>query len=135
MILNKIFLIYSEWSLKTKFKNEHINNDLPNNQVTMEGNDNLLIPTSDQVFNPYDSNRPANQYSHQETNLNNSNNSNTELVDTDMSIPIIYTHDEIGVTNTVTYNPSMTMIDSGSGTINSTNEINNNVMNNFSSIE
>ena len=134
MIFNALYLILC----KCSFKNEHINNDLPDNQITQEGDNNLLIPTSDQTYNPNDVNRPDNQYSHQETTLNNINN-NTDFVDTDPSIPIVYSNDELEVTSipltAPSFTPSSYIIDAGSGQIKKTDNINNNKLNNFNSIE
>jgi hypothetical protein len=132
MITNILYLIISECTIK----NEHINNDLPDNQITQLGNDNLLIPTSDQVYNPNDGNRPNNSDSHQVTNINNIN-SNTDLANTDPSIPIIYINDQLEDTSYVTNTPSLLInsIDTGSGIIEQPTDINNNALNNFSSIE
>lgn len=134
MIINTIYIIICEYTLNTTFKKEHINNDLPNNQITQEGDSNLLIPTSEQVYNPNDSNRPDNAYSHQVTQLNNLND-NTILANTDPSIPIVYTHDELENTKyAITPSSYTDMLDSGSGQIPVTDNINNNVMNDFSGI-
>ena len=133
LIFNFLFI-----SVSILNKNEHINNDLPDNQITQEGDNNLLIPTSDQTYNPNDVNRPDNQYSHQETTLNNINN-NTDFVDTDPSIPIVYSNDELEVTSipltAPSFTPSSYIIDAGSGQIKETGNINNNKLNNFNSIE
>lgn len=133
IIFNKIYLILSI----NNFKNEHINNDLPDNQVTQEGDSRLLIPTSEQTYNLYDTNRPDNTYSHQTTELNNMNDS-TGLANTDPSIPIVYSFDELSeTTDIIPLNPSSSSktFDTGSGQINGPDEINNNIMNNFDSIE
>jgi hypothetical protein len=131
LIINFLFINISESILNKK---EHINNNLPDNQITQEGDNNLLIPTSDQIYNPNDVNRPDNQYSHQETTLNNINN-NTDFVDTDPSIPIVYSNDELEVTSIPLTTPSSYIIDAGSGQIKETDNINNNKLNNFNSIE
>ena len=135
MISNTLYLILCEYVLNTKFKSEHINNDLPDNQITQMGDNNLLIPTSDEVYNPYDRNRPVNSDPHQVVNVNNNLNTNTDLVNTDISIPIVYSHDELEDTNKVKLSPSYSIIDTGSGQIPIVDNINNNVLNNFSSIE
>jgi hypothetical protein len=131
LVLNKILII-----LNKSFNNEHINNDLPDNQITLEGNNNILIPTSEQVYNPNDTNRPDNQYGHQETNLLNNNN-DTVLVNTDESIPLVYSMDELEDTTiirTTPSNPQLTL-DAGSGPVNMGVTVNNNMLNNFNSIE
>jgi hypothetical protein len=129
LILNKL----------TNYLNlEYINNDLPNNNIVSMGNSNLLIPTSDQVYNPNDSNRTGNNYSHQETSISNSNNT-TDVVMTDIDIPLVYSRDEITDTTIIQrHSPSYTatIIDAGSGPdINPNIEINNTLLNNFVSIE
>jgi len=119
--------------------NEYLNNDLPNNNIVAQGDSNLLIPTSDQVYNPNDSNRTGNTYSHQETSISN-NNKNTDIVNTAIDIPLVYSHDELTDT-TIKHkhknSPSHThkIIDTGSGSIDKPTEINNNALNNFMSIE
>jgi hypothetical protein len=116
---------------------EYITNNLPNNNIVAQGENNILIPTSDQVYNPNDSNRPGNSYSYQETSLSN-NNKNTDIVNTDIDIPLVYSRDEITDT-TIKHkcSPSRTnkMIDAGSGIIDEPDEINNNILNNFRSLE
>jgi len=135
MMFNTLYIIICEYLLNIEFKNEHINNDLPDNQITQMGDANLLIPTSDQVYNPNDTNRTDNSDGHQVTNINNIN-TNTDLSNTDPSIPIIYSYDELEDTNRVIPTPSNPIIiDTGSGQIISTDNINNNVLNNFNSIE
>jgi hypothetical protein len=120
-------------------KNEFLNNDLPdnNNSIVALGDDNLLIPTSDQVYNPNDKNRLDNNLSHQETNLLN-NNLNIDSVNTSIDIPLVYSIDEITDTTIIhKYTPSYTrkIIDTGSGDLGGPDEINNNSLNNFKSIE
>ena len=115
LIFNTLYLLLCESVLNMPIKKEHINNDLPDNQITQEGDNNLLIPTSNQVYNPYDTNRPANQYGHQETDINTSN---SDLVNTDISIPIVYSLDEIEDTLVPLHTPTVSkMIDAGSGPI------------------
>ena len=117
---------------------EYINNDLPNNNIVSMDNSNLLIPTSDQVYNPNDSNRTGNNYSHQDVSITNIN-INTDVVNTDIDIPLVYSRDEISDTTIIQSNsPSYiaTIIDAGSGPdINPNIEINNTLLNNFVSIE
>jgi hypothetical protein len=117
---------------------EYINNDLPNNNIVSMDNSNLLIPTSDQLYNPNDSNRPGNNYSHQDVSITNIN-INTDVVNTDIDIPLVYSRDEISDTTIIQSNsPSYiaTIIDAGSGSdINPNIEINNTILNNFVSIE
>lgn len=118
-------------------KYEYLNNNLPNNNTFAMGNSNLLIPTSDQVYNPNDTNRPDNNLSHQETNILN-NNEKIDVVNTSIDIPLVYSIDEItDTTIRHRYSPSYThkLIDAGSGVINSNIEINNTKLNNFRSIE
>ena len=113
---------------------EFITNNLSNNNVAM-GNDNLLIPTSDQVYNPYDVNRPDNSLSHQQTKLSINTADN---VNTDIDIPLVYSKDEIEDTTVIQkYSPSHTrhIIDAGSGVIEQPKEINNVILNNFRSLE
>jgi len=139
ILLVIMIIIFNQLSLiigKHIFENEHINNDLPDNQITQLGDANLLIPTSDEVYNPNDQNRPDNADGHQVTDVSNNINTNTELVNTSLSIPIVYTHDELEVTNYVMYSPSQpNIVDAGSGQIVSTDNVNNNALNDFSSIE
>jgi hypothetical protein len=117
------------------FPKEHINNDIPNNDVALEGDSRFLIPTEDEVYNPHDTNRIDNIYGHQEISLDG-NNENTESVNTDLSIPLVYSLDEIKETTIASVTPSITdIIDTGSGVIIHTDNINNNVLNNFHSIE
>jgi hypothetical protein len=119
------------------FKQEFLTNDSPNNNIVAQGDDNLLIPTSDQVYNQNDSNRPNNSLSHQQTNISN-NNENTNLVNTSIDIPLVYSNSEIDETIIKrNYTPfyTKTMIDTGSGSIEEPTEINNNALNNFISIE
>jgi len=107
------------------FTKELINNDLPNNNRVAMGDSDLLIPTSDQVYNPFDSNRQSNNLSHQETTLS-ARNQNTDYVNTDIDIPLVYSIDEIQDTTVKTeYTPSY-LIDSGSGIIDNKNFDNNN---------
>ena len=136
MIFNTLYIIFCEYTLNTKFGNEHINNDLPDNQITQLGDANLLIPTSDEVYNPFDSNRHDNTYAHQDINNSGNINTNTDLANTDVSIPIVYSHDEIEDTNNIIRTPSNPrIIDTGSGQIITTDNINNNLLDNLSSIE
>ena len=118
---------------------EYITNDLPNNNLVAQGDSNLLIPTSDQVYNPNDSNRPGNTYSHQQTSISN-NNKNTDMVNTSIDIPIIYSNDELSDTTIIhkhIQSPSHThkIIDTGSGSIDEPTNINNSALNNLMSIE
>jgi hypothetical protein len=126
--------------LNRYFKNEFLNNNLPNNNIVAQGDNNLLIPTSDQVYNPNDLNRPNNNLSHQETNILN-NNENIDEVNTDSNIPLVYSHDEITET-TINRKPKHNppsyirkIIDTGSGNIGKPIKINNNVLNKLRSIE
>jgi hypothetical protein len=117
--------------------NEFLTNDLPDNSIVALGEDNLLIPTSNQVYNPHDHNRPNNSASHQETTISN-NNVNTDLVNTGIDIPIVYSHDELTDTTIIKINPpsyTAHIIDTGSGDINPEVEVNNNALNNLRSLE
>ena len=133
-----VFAILTLNKLTNYLNFEYINNDLPNNNVALMGNSDLLIPTSEQVYNPNDSNRTGNTYSHQEKSILN-NNSNTDIVNTDIDIPLVYSRDEITDTTIIQrYSPSYTstIIDAGSGSdINPDIEINNTILNNLVSIE
>jgi hypothetical protein len=134
IIINEYVIIFSRIKLK-----ENINNDISNSNITAEGDQdsNLLIPTSDQVYNPNDTNRTDNQYGHQVTVLNNSN-IDTVSANTDPSIPIVYSKDLLEDTTIYFSSPTpsnpLDFIDSGSGPININPEINNIVMNDFNSI-
>lgn len=123
--------------INTCFNNEFLTNNLPNNSIVAMGDSNLLIPTSDQVYNPNDSSRTSNEYSHQETSISNSN-SNTDIANTSIDIPLVYSKDELTET-TIKHScsPSHThkIIDTGSGSIDPPQEINNNALNNLQSIE
>ena len=120
------------------FEHEFLTNDLPDNNIVASGNENILIPTSDQIYNPNDTNRPDNNLSHQETNIL-TNNEDTDLVNTGIDIPLVYTNDEIEDTTIkhIFHPPSYVsnVIDTGSGDINNVNEINNNILDNLKSIE
>jgi hypothetical protein len=140
IVFNQLFL-YFNYTISYKLTKENINNDLPDNQITAEDNANLLIPTSDQIYNPYDTNRPANDLSHQVTpNLNNNSNHNTDMENTGIDIPLVYSNDQIKDTtikNIDIHTPSMLsvpIIDSGSGIILPPTQQNNQVLNNFNSI-
>ena len=137
IIFNNVFIMVSKYLYGKSINNEHINNDLPNNEITQAGDSNLIIPTSNQVYNPYDTNRTDNTYSHQEVSIHNDSDDDLELVNTDSSIPNIYVHDEINITNPSILSPSIpnNFIDTGSGTINKKINVHNNAMNNFNSIE
>lgn len=136
MIFNTLYIMLYEYTLNINFKNEHINNDLPDNQVTQMGDANLLIPTSEQVYNPNDTNRIDNTNGHQVTDINNVN-INTDYADTDPSIPIVYVNDELETTNNRINTPSSlkNVIDTGSGVIELPENIYNNALNNFRGIE
>ena len=123
--------------INTCFNNEFLTNNLPNNNIVAMGDSNLLIPTSDQVYNPNDTSRTSNEYSHQETSIINSN-SNTDIVNTGIDIPLVYSKDELTETTIIyNYSPSYIhkIIDTGSGSIEAPQEINNNALNNLQSIE
>ena len=130
-----VILIFN--NISKYFNKEFITNNLPNNNLVAMGNNNLLIPTSDQTYNPNDTNRPDNNLSHQETNISTSN-SNTDIVNTDIDIPLVYSKDEISDTTIVRkQSPSRTpvIIDAGSGDINPDIEVNNTILNKFISLE
>jgi len=142
IIFNQLFSIFYDYLSLTTIK-ERINNDLPNNAVTAAGDANLLIPTEDQVYNPYDTNRPQNNESHQDTELNNNLNSNIDYVNTNIDIPIVYSFDEIEDTTIVSLSPSifnpsispiLPIIDTGSGIIKKDINENNQLLNKFNSI-
>jgi hypothetical protein len=108
-----------------EFSKELINNDLPDNNRVAMGESDLLIPTSNQVYNPFDTNRQSNDLSHQETTIN-SRNQDTDYVNTGIDIPLVYSIDEIEDTTVkTTYTPSY-LIDAGSGIIDKKNIDNNN---------
>ena len=139
IIFNQLFSIFYTYLSSATIK-ERINNDLPDNAITAAGDTNLLIPTEDQVYNPYDTNRPQNDASHQVTDLNNNLNSNTDYVNTNIDIPIVYSFDEIEDTTIVSLTPSIfnpsipPIIDTGSGIIKKDIDENNQVLNKFNSI-
>jgi hypothetical protein len=95
----------------------------------------LLIPTKDSVYNPYDTNRPANEFSIQEQKFESESDLITTNVNTSGSIPVVYSRDELE--HTVYSTPSFNMyneIDAGSGDINKDIDVNNNKSVTFSSI-
>jgi len=123
---------------------ETITNDLPNNNLTAMGDDNLLIPTNDQVYNENDTNRPDNSSSHQVLSGSYvNNNTDTTLVDTGIDIPLVYSLDEITDTTVMRnvntpsmLSPSLNKVfDAGSGNVNKDIIVNNNTLNNFRGIE
>jgi len=95
----------------------------------------LLIPTKDTVYNPYDTNRPANDLSIQEQKFESESESTITNINTSGNIPIVYSRDELE--QTVYSTPSFNMyneIDTGSGDINKDIDVNNNKSVTFSSI-
>jgi hypothetical protein len=135
MVVNNILSIIAKDVYNFPIDKEHINNDLPSNEITQEGDSRFLIPTEDEVYNPHDTNRIDNIYGHQEISPDG-NNINTELVNTDLSIPLVYSLDEIKDTTIILSTPSIPdIIDAGSGVIVPTDNINNNVLNNFNSLK
>ena len=137
LLLCIIFIIFILLINKcTNYLNkEFITNNLSNNSTVSISNDNLLIPTSDQTYNPYDVNRPGNNLSYQQTKLSINTADN---VNTDIDIPLVYSKDEIEDTTIIQkYSPSHTrhIIDAGSGIIEQPKEINNVILNNFRSLE
>lgn len=119
--------------INTCFNNEFLTNNFPYNN----DDSNLLIPTSDQVYNPHDSNRVDNQSSHQVTSIFNTN-ADTVGANTSIDIPIVYSKDELRDTSIKhVHTPSHIhkIIDTGSGSIEPPIEINNNALNNLQSIE
>jgi hypothetical protein len=137
ILLFNILCILIVILINSFFTNEFLTNNLPNNNIVAMGESNLLIPTSDQVYNPYDSNRTNNELSHQETSILN-NNAETNIANTSIDVPIIYSKDELDDT-TIKHNHSPSyihkIIDAGSGNIDTPIDINNNVLNNLKSIE
>jgi hypothetical protein len=129
-----IFIVIILFLNQFDFTKELINNDSPNNNIVAMGESNILIPTSDQVYNPFDSNRESNDLSHQETPII-SINQNTDYVNTDIDIPLVYSIDEIEDTTIKTkYTPSY-LIDTGSGIIDKKNiDTNNDVLYKLKSI-
>jgi hypothetical protein len=71
ILLCSILCILLILFINTCFNNEFLTNNLPNNNIVAMGDSNLLIPTSDQVYNPNDKSRTSNEYSHQETSILN----------------------------------------------------------------
>jgi hypothetical protein len=95
----------------------------------------LLIPTKNSVYNPYDLHRPANELPTQEQKIESESDLLTTNVNTSGSIPIVYSRDEL--THTVYSTPSFNMyneIDAGSGNINKDIDVHNNKSVTFSSI-
>jgi len=138
LILIIIIILSLSTLLNLSFIKELINNDLPDNNIVAQGDNNLLIPTSEQVYNPHDKNRPGNNYPHQVTTINN-NNQNTIYVNTDPSIPLVYSMDELEDTTVKHHYPPSHVphiIDAGSGDIKPErdDDNNNNVLTNFRGI-
>jgi hypothetical protein len=136
ILLCSILCIILILLINTCFNNEFLTNNVSNNNIEISDS-NLLIPTSDQVYNEYDSNRTSNELSHQETSISNIN-ADTSIVNTGINTPIVYSKDElIDTTIRHIYPPSYIhkIIDTGSGDIESPPDMNNNVLSNLKSIE
>jgi len=104
------------------------------NDTSYNDETDLLVPTKDMVYNPYDANRPANELPIQEQNQEISTDKLSTVTNTSGDTPIVYSHDEL--THTIYNTPTMIQpeIDAGSGNINNNVEINNNKLNNLQGI-
>jgi len=122
-------------------------NNIPVNDISYDNEYDLLVPDKPNIYNPNDSNRPANNLSHQtsDTDLDSKVDTQTLLVNTTGDTPIVYSLDELEVTSTSMYTPTLTPslvpiyikpINTGSGKIiMNDGENNNNKLNRFMSIE
>jgi hypothetical protein len=140
MCINKIITRHE------KLNNDEISlSELPTNDISYGNEYNLTVPTHDQTYNMHDTNRPNNMRSHQhinESELENSVDNRTILVNTSGDTPLVYSLDEISSTIQIPANlqhlgPSITPLDAGSGDIEIDNglDTNNDKLKNFNSIE
>jgi len=121
-------------------------NDMPVNDISYDNEYDLLVPDRQNIYNPNDSNRPANNLSHQisDTDLDLKVDGQTLLVNTTADTPIVYSLDELEVTSgsmfTPTHTPSLLSpsikaIDTGSGKVDTDVISRNNKLNRLRSIE
>jgi hypothetical protein len=121
-------------------------NDIPVNDISYDNEYDLLVPDKQNIYNPNDSNRPANNLSHQtsDTDLELKVDNQTLLINTTGDTPIVYSLDELEVTSGSMYtpthtpsllSPSIKPIDSGSGKVNTDVIARNNKLNRLKSIE
>ena len=95
----------------------------------------LLVPTKNMVYNPYDSHRPSNDLPIQEQDIESESNLLTTNVNTSGDTPIVYSLDEL--THTVYNSPTSNLlpeIDTGSGDIDKDIIVKNTKSVSFSSI-
>jgi hypothetical protein len=97
---------------------------------------NLLIPTKNMVYNPYDIHRPANDLPIQEQSIESESDLLSKNINTSGDTPIVYSLDVLSHTvyNTPTQQNLLPDIDTGSGAISKDIEINNTKSVTFSSI-
>jgi len=97
---------------------------------------NLLIPTKDMVYNPYDIHRPSNDLPIQEQSIESESDILSKNINTTGDTPIVYSLDELS--HTVYHTPTqpnlLPDIDTGYGAISKDIEINNTKSVTFSSI-
>jgi hypothetical protein len=123
-----------------------VGNDKPVNDISYDNEYDLLVPDKQNIYNPNDINRPANNLPHQmaDTDLDLKVDNHTLLLNTTGDTPIVYSLDELAITSTSMYTPALTPsivplyikpIDSGSGKIVTDLTVNNNKLNRLKSIE
>jgi len=141
MTLNDIYQRFDQVvsNINTVNKNE---TTIYENDSTYNDEKNLLIPTKNMVYNPFDINRPENDLPTQEISKDYTLDSDKSSINVNTSgdTPIVYSLDEL--THTVSNIPPSNTpsgyipinIDSGSGNIERNKVVNNNNMNLFHSI-
>jgi len=143
LLLTVIIIISNLFSKKSELLTNDIvrTNDIPVNDISYDNELELTVPDTDMVFNPHGHTRPSKRLPHQ--NIDNQNledrvDENTVYVNTSGDTPLVYSLDRLDMeidTKQSYASPSITPIDTGSGEIITTTEINNNNMNNLQSIE
>jgi len=106
-----------------------------NNNRSYNDETNLLVPTKNMEYNPYDIHRPANELPIQEQDNEIDTDKLSTVVNTTGDTPIVYSHDEL--THTIYHNPPSIIqaeIDAGSGNINTDVEIHTNKLDNLQGI-
>ena len=129
--INDLFITQNE-----KLTDEVKTEDIYENDTSYNNESNLLIPESQYVFNPYDVNRPISELPIQEKTIEGDSQNKSLLVNTSPDTPIVYSLDELTHTifpSTPSTNSEIE-IDTGSGNIKKDILVNNNKLNNFSSI-
>jgi hypothetical protein len=115
---------------------ETLNNDekpIYYNNTSYNDETDLLVPTKDMEYNPYDVHRPANELPHQVQNQETDTDKLSTVANTSGDIPIVYSHDELSLpSNTPTVYQSE--IDAGSGNINTNINIHNSKLNSLQGI-